>query len=282
MHVVICALVGASTHDDALATGKTVFDRLVGADPHAGAVFDYYVTFDEVVRERHDQPLSGFDDRPSEFDAVGGLGRRNVGLLRQYRLLDSDGRRVALAAVERRLEDGVLYDDGSYVGAHSDDPNGYFHHNGGTDYSSYEDQIHRNLYDLADFDQSETFVDSYLKNAVRRWLDTGLDGLRIGAVAHMPPKCQKTFIDAVYDHQQVFAFGEWFLGADEHTSNYYEFSNDSGMSLRDFRFGQEIGQTLREFTDDFNGLRDVLQETASEHGGTYDQVLESNGPRGPD
>ena len=47
MHMVIYSLVEASTHDDALATGKTVFDRLVGADPHAGAAFDYYVCFDE-------------------------------------------------------------------------------------------------------------------------------------------------------------------------------------------------------------------------------------------
>jgi hypothetical protein len=47
MHMVIYALVEASTHDDALATGKMVFDRLVGADPHATGVFDYYVTFDE-------------------------------------------------------------------------------------------------------------------------------------------------------------------------------------------------------------------------------------------
>jgi hypothetical protein len=47
MHMVIYALVEESTHDDALATGKSVFDRLVGADPHAGAVFDYHVTFDE-------------------------------------------------------------------------------------------------------------------------------------------------------------------------------------------------------------------------------------------
>ena len=47
MHMVIYALVEASTHDDALATGKTVFDRLVGADPHSCAVFDYYVTFEE-------------------------------------------------------------------------------------------------------------------------------------------------------------------------------------------------------------------------------------------
>lgn len=47
MHMVIYTLVEASTRDNALATGKTVFDRLVGAVPHAGAVFDYYVTFDE-------------------------------------------------------------------------------------------------------------------------------------------------------------------------------------------------------------------------------------------
>ena len=46
MHIVIYALVEASTHDDALATGKTVFDRLVGAEPHSCAVFDYYVTFE--------------------------------------------------------------------------------------------------------------------------------------------------------------------------------------------------------------------------------------------
>jgi len=33
--------------DEALSTGKTVFDRL-GGGPHAGAVFDYHVlTFDE-------------------------------------------------------------------------------------------------------------------------------------------------------------------------------------------------------------------------------------------
>lgn len=47
MHMVIYTLVEASTRDDALSTGTAVFDRLVGAVPHAGAVYDYYVTFDE-------------------------------------------------------------------------------------------------------------------------------------------------------------------------------------------------------------------------------------------
>lgn len=47
MHMVIYALVEASTEDEALSTGKAVFERLVGADPHACAVFDYFVTFDD-------------------------------------------------------------------------------------------------------------------------------------------------------------------------------------------------------------------------------------------
>jgi len=47
MHMVIYALVEASTKDEALAAGKTVFNRLVGAEPHSCAVFDYFVTFDE-------------------------------------------------------------------------------------------------------------------------------------------------------------------------------------------------------------------------------------------
>jgi hypothetical protein len=46
MHMVIYTLVEASTEDDALSTGKTVFDRLVGAVPHAGAEYDYYICYD--------------------------------------------------------------------------------------------------------------------------------------------------------------------------------------------------------------------------------------------
>ncbi|WP_327051935.1 hypothetical protein [Halomicrococcus gelatinilyticus] len=48
MHQVIYTLVEASTQEDALVAGKTVFGRLIGAGPHTDAVFDYYVTFDEV------------------------------------------------------------------------------------------------------------------------------------------------------------------------------------------------------------------------------------------
>ncbi|WP_158057182.1 alpha-amylase family glycosyl hydrolase [Halorussus halophilus] len=171
-----------------------------------------------------------------------------------------------------QLEDGALYDDGSYVTSYSDDPNSYFHHNGGTDYSSYEGQIYRNLYNLADFDHHETYIDQYLKDAIKQWLDKGIDGIRVDAVAHMPPLWQKTLMDTIYDHQPVFTFGEWFLGADQYSQKYYDFSNDSGMSLLDFRFGQEIRQVLRDFSDDWHGFWDVLQETQNQHDQVIDQV----------
>lgn len=48
MHMIIYALVAASTHDDAVAAGRQVFSRLVGATPDSGAGFDYFVTFDET------------------------------------------------------------------------------------------------------------------------------------------------------------------------------------------------------------------------------------------
>ena len=47
MHMLIYALVDAPDRDSAFATGRITFDRLVGAEPNAAAVFDYYVTFDE-------------------------------------------------------------------------------------------------------------------------------------------------------------------------------------------------------------------------------------------
>ncbi|WP_458190772.1 hypothetical protein [Haladaptatus sp. NG-WS-4] len=47
MHQIIYALVEAPTADDAFASGKAAFDRLVGAGPEDTAVFDYYVTFDD-------------------------------------------------------------------------------------------------------------------------------------------------------------------------------------------------------------------------------------------
>ena len=70
--MVIYTLVEASTEEDALVAGKTVFGRLIGADPHADAVFDYYVTFDEV---RAGVGMDRWGDLPVAAPVESGEGR---------------------------------------------------------------------------------------------------------------------------------------------------------------------------------------------------------------
>ena len=45
--MLVHALVEAPTQHDALVEIKAVFDRLVGANPHDCAVFNYYCAFDK-------------------------------------------------------------------------------------------------------------------------------------------------------------------------------------------------------------------------------------------
>ncbi len=170
------------------------------------------------------------------------------------------------------MENGRLYDNGLYVNGYSDDTNDLFHHNGGTNFSTIEDGVYRNLFDLADFNHQNPFIDQYLKEAIKLWLDKGIDGIRVDAVKHMPFGWQKTFMDTVYDYRPVFTFGEWFLSESEvDTANHY-FANESGMSLLDFRFGQKIRQVLRNDTDDWNGFYQMILDTEDAYDEVIDQV----------
>ncbi|MBY6036685.1 IPT/TIG domain-containing protein [Fictibacillus nanhaiensis] len=170
------------------------------------------------------------------------------------------------------MENGKLYDNGTLVGGYTNDTKGLFHHNQGTNFSSIEDGIYRNLYDLADFNHQNPTVDSYMKAAIKQWLDMGIDGLRVDAVKHMPFGWQKTFMDTIYAHQPVFTFGEWFLGENEVDQNYYDFANKYGMSLLDFRYGQKLRQVLRNSSDNWYGYDSMIQESETKYEQAIDQV----------
>ncbi len=170
------------------------------------------------------------------------------------------------------MENGALYDNGTFVASLSNDPNGYFHHNGETSFSTYEDGIYRSLFNLADLNQQAPFVDNYMNQAIKGWLDRGIDGIRMDAVKHMSFGWQKTFMDEIYGHRPVFTFGEWFLGAGEVDPENHFFANESGMSLLDFRFGQKIRQVLRDNSDDWNGFYNMILGTASDYHEVADQV----------
>nr|P31797.1 RecName: Full=Cyclomaltodextrin glucanotransferase; AltName: Full=Cyclodextrin-glycosyltransferase; Short=CGTase; Flags: Precursor [Geobacillus stearothermophilus]CAA41770.1 cyclomaltodextrin glucanotransferase [Geobacillus stearothermophilus]CAA41771.1 cyclomaltodextrin glucanotransferase [Geobacillus stearothermophilus]CAA41772.1 cyclomaltodextrin glucanotransferase [Geobacillus stearothermophilus] len=168
------------------------------------------------------------------------------------------------------MENGRLYDNGTLLGGYTNDANMYFHHNGGTTFSSLEDGIYRNLFDLADLNHQNPVIDRYLKDAVKMWIDMGIDGIRMDAVKHMPFGWQKSLMDEIDNYRPVFTFGEWFLSENEVDANNHYFANESGMSLLDFRFGQKLRQVLRNNSDNWYGFNQMIQDTAS----AYDEVLD--------
>lgn len=169
-------------------------------------------------------------------------------------------------------ENGNLYDNGTLLGGYTNDTSNLFNHNGGTDFSTLENGIYKNLFDLADLNQQNTIVDSYLKAAVNKWLDLGIDGLRMDAVKHMPIGWQKNFMDSVYSHKAVFTFGEWFLSANETDPNNEFFANESGMSLLDFRYAQKVRQVFRDSSDTMYGLDSMINSTATAYQHVNDEV----------
>ncbi|GLX79205.1 putative cyclomaltodextrin glucanotransferase [Thalassotalea insulae] len=169
-------------------------------------------------------------------------------------------------------ENGKLYDNGVLVAAYTNDTDKVFHHNGGTDFSTIEDGIYRNLFDLADFNHQNTTLDAYLTDAIQLWLDKGIDGIRVDAVKHMPQHWQKKWMDSIYAHQSVFSFGEWFLSEGEVDPANHEFANESGMSLLDFRFAQKARQVFRNRTETMSDLHAMIADTDSAYNEVIDQV----------
>ncbi|WP_407669436.1 alpha-amylase family glycosyl hydrolase [Paenibacillus ehimensis] len=169
-------------------------------------------------------------------------------------------------------ENGKLYNNGALVGGYTGDTSRYFHHNGGTDFSTLENGIYKNLYDLADLNHNNSFIDTYFKEAIRTWLDLGIDGIRVDAVKHMPFGWQKNWMASIYNTKPVFTFGEWFLGTNEVDPANHHFANESGMSLLDFRFGQKVRQVFRDNTDSMLGLDSMISGTAADYAQVSDQV----------
>ncbi|MGZ7317556.1 alpha-amylase family glycosyl hydrolase, partial [Streptococcus pyogenes] len=94
----------------------------------------------------------------------------------------------------------------------------------------------------ADLNNINPKVDQYMKEAIDKWLDLGVDGIRVDAVKHMSQGWQKNWLSHIYEKHNVFVFGEWFSG---HTDDDYDmttFANNSGMGLLDFRFANAIRQ----------------------------------------
>ncbi|GIK57672.1 MAG: alpha-amylase [Chloroflexi bacterium] len=144
-------------------------------------------------------------------------------------------------------EDGALYNAGTYVARYSNDPNGYFHHNGGiTNWDDRYEAQYLNLADLADFEQTNSFVNQYMQDALALWLAKDIDGLRIDAVKHMTSGWQRAYNDDILHDKDLYIFGEWYLGStsDPLYRDNVRFSDDSGTAVLDFYLNHAIRSTF--------------------------------------
>lgn len=169
-------------------------------------------------------------------------------------------------------EDGALYRNGSLIGTFSNDTSGIFNHESWTDYSTYENGVYHSMYGLADLNQQNATVDSYLKEAIDKWLDYGVDGIRVDAVKHMSMGWQTNWLSSIYENHSVFVFGEWYNGGTGNDSQMTTFANESGMSLLDFRYANAVRNALGTESATMEDLYQVMVDTASDYEEVNDQV----------
>ena len=134
-------------------------------------------------------------------------------------------------------EYGRVYDDGKLLGSYADDTRHLYHHNGPVlDWHDRYQIQYFNVYDLADFDHQKPIVDSYIKKAITRFEDHGVDAFRIDAVKHMSWGWVYSLADAARAHHPAFVFAEWFQeGLDDSMyPDSVKFSNRAGIPLLDY------------------------------------------------
>jgi len=140
---------------------------------------------------------------------------------------------------------GELYDDGKLLTSYDDDKLGWYHRDGGvSDWGNKAQVENSELCGLADFNEAHIGYRTYIKDAMRLWLDKGVDALRVDTVKHMPLWFWQEFVsDMVFHRPGLFIFGEWFQGGC-YDDQSVRFANKSGMGMLDFALQRGLEECL--------------------------------------
>ncbi len=168
-------------------------------------------------------------------------------------------------------EKGKLYDDGVLIADYYHDSNNWYYHNPEiTDWENEDQLLHYEMMGLATFNESNIDYRNYMKDAIKQWLDQGIDALRIDTVKHMPLWFWQEFLGDLKTHRpDLFAFGEWGFGKPLDGKSA-QFANESGMSILDFGLSGAIRECLGKNAEGgFHLLQDIfdldyLYNTATE------------------
>ncbi len=168
-------------------------------------------------------------------------------------------------------EDGSLYNNGTLVTTYSTDTGAtpYYHHN--PDISDYDDPYQVQYYSeegLADLDQTNPWVDQYLKGAISQFLNSGVDGFRFDSSLETNWGWQYSLENYIANWSgsnslptataRPFLLGEWDLGSgDALYPVAVKFSNNSGMNLLDYPLYWQISQVFGD-NDSFKQIDNEL------------------------
>jgi cyclomaltodextrin glucanotransferase len=165
---------------------------------------------------------------------------------------------------------GELYDDGVKIADFNDDPDQWYHHYGLVTNWEDEWQIQNcELSGLATFNENNIAYRTYIKSAIKQWLDRGVDALRVDTVKHMPIWFWQEFNADIQTHRpDVFIFGEWIYSHPD-SERSVEFVNHSGMSMLDFGLCVAIREALGKGAEaGFYLIKDILDKDHHYYGAT--------------
>ncbi len=165
---------------------------------------------------------------------------------------------------------GELYDDGVKIADYNQDLDRWYHHYGEvTDWEDEWQVQNCELAGLATFNENNIDYRTYIKSAIKQWLDRGVDALRVDTVKHMPIWFWQEFTSDIRTYKpDVFIFGEWIYSHPLEVRSV-EFANHSGMTMLDFGLCMAIRQALGTLDEKgFHLIQNILDEDCRYNGAT--------------
>jgi cyclomaltodextrin glucanotransferase len=159
---------------------------------------------------------------------------------------------------------GELYDDGKLIASYDQDHGSWYRQARAVDNWNDLHQIQtRDLCGLADFNEETYAYRVYIKEAMRGWLDKGVDAFRVDTVKHMPLWFWQEFTGDLEVHKpDLFQFGEWFQGGCWDPASV-EFTAKSGMSMLDFAWHNAAVSALARRSS--QGMRELVAVVERDH-----------------
>ncbi|MGG5574411.1 alpha-amylase family glycosyl hydrolase [Vibrio diazotrophicus] len=221
-------------------------DNADNIDANGGAGYHGYWGRDFFRVDEHFGTLDDFKELTSKMHSA----EYNMKLVLDYAPNHSSG--------NDENEYGSLYRDGQFITDYNSDVaagTDWYHHNGGvTNWNDWYQVRNFNLFNLSDFNQSNTNVYQYLLDGSKFWIDAGVDAIRIDAIKHMDKSFIQQWTTDIYDYSKslgrdgFYFFGEWF-GASANTTTgidgyAIDYANTSGSALLDFGFRDTLERVL--------------------------------------